>query len=302
MRLRIEELESVVAVAKRRSFRAAALDVGVSPTVLSQRIAAVEAKFGVRLFNRTTRSVSLTEAGTRFISEVGPAVARIHNAIDMVNDHRSLPAGVLRINMSVGAARRVFSPLLIAFSKHYPEIEVDLVTEDRPIDIVAEGYDAGVRPNNLIAKDMIALRLEPDQHFSIVGSPAYMDGRQPPLSPQDLLDHECIRSRMPSGAIDPWEFDVDRQTLKLDVRGRFTLDDGGLMLEAALSGVGLAYLSDWWTTEAVSKGKLQSFLGGYITPSTGLSLYYPSRRYQPAALLALTRFITDRYAGNRRHT
>jgi len=297
--MRIEELEAVIAVAKRRNFRAAALDVGASPTVLSQRIAAVEDKFGVRLFNRTTRSVSLTEAGRCFIDEVGPAVARINDAIDMVNDHRSLPAGVLRINMSVGAARRVFSPLLIAFSERYPQIEVDLVTEDRPIDIVAEGYDAGVRPNNLIAKDMIALRLEPDQHFSIVGSPSYLDGKHAPLTPEDLLHHECVRSRMPSGAVDPWQFDVDGRHLRLDVPGRFTLDDGGLMLEAALQGVGLAYLSDWWTTNAVREGKLLSFLGERISPLPGLSLYYPSRHYQPAALLALTRFITDDYSARR---
>ena len=288
----IVELEAAMAVARRRSFRAASSDLGVSPTALSQTIAGLEARLAVRLFNRTTRSVSPTNAGEQFLAEIEPAVGAINHAVETVNSHRDTPAGSLRINSSVGAARRILSPIILEFVRLYPEMQVDLVTEDRPIDIVAEGFDVGVRPGDTVPADMIAVHLEePIQRSAVVGSPDYFEGRVVPETPQDLLHHTCIRARNPSGSMYRWEFEQDSRVITLDVPGQLTLDDASLMLEAALAGMGLAYLADWWTSESVHEGKLRRVLDGFIPPSAGLCLYYPSRRYQPAGLRALISFI-----------
>ena len=289
----LTELEAAMAVARRRSFRAASSDLGVSPTVLSQTIAGLEARLGVRLFNRTTRSVSPTSAGEEFLAEVEPAVGAINHAVETVNTHRDKPVGSLRINSSVGAARRILSRIILEFVRLYPDMQVDLVTEDRPIDIVAEGFDAGVRPGDTVPADMIAVHLEPIQGSAVVGSPAYFEGRAAPETPQDLLRHTCIRSRNPSGGMDRWEFEQNGRVITFDVPGRLTLDDASLMLEAALAGTGLAYLADWWIDKSVREGKLRRVLDGFIPSSAGLCLYYPSRRYQPAGLRALISFIQD---------
>jgi DNA-binding transcriptional LysR family regulator len=288
----IVELEAAMAVARRRSFRAASSDLGVSPTALSQTIAGLEARLGVRLFNRTTRSVSPTNAGEQFLAEVEPAVGAINHAVETVNSHRDKPAGSPRISSSVGAARRILSPIILEFVRLYPEMQVDLVTEDRPIDIVAEGFDVGVRPGDTVPADMIAVHLEePIQRFAVVGSPDYFEGRAAPETPQDLLHHTCIRARNPSGSMYRWEFEQDGRVITLDVPGQLTLYDGGLTLEAALAGMGLAYLAEWWISESVHEGKLRRVLDGFIPPSAGRCLYYPSRRYQPAGLRALISFI-----------
>jgi DNA-binding transcriptional LysR family regulator len=281
----IVELEAAMAVARRRSFRAASSDLGVSPTALSQTIAGLEARLGVRLFNRTTRSVSPTNAGEQFLAEVEPAVGAINNAVETVNSHRDRPAGSLRINSSVGAARRILSPIILEFVRLYPEMQVDLVTEDRLIDIVAEGFDVGVRPCDTVPADMIAVHLEePIQGFAVVGSPDYFEGRAAPETPQDLLHHTCIRWRKPSGSMYRWEFEQDNRVITLDVPGQLTLEDESLILEAALAGMGLACLSEWCISESVHEGKLRRVLDGLIPPRAGLCLYYPSRRYQPAGL------------------
>jgi DNA-binding transcriptional LysR family regulator len=248
---------------------------------------------GVRLFNRTTRSVSPTNAGEQFLAEVEPAVGAINHAVETVNSHRDKPAGSLRINSSVGAARRILSPIILEFVRLYPEMQVDLMTEDRPIDIVAEGFDAGVRPGDTVPADMIAVRLEPMQASAVVGSPAYFEGRVAPETPQDLLHHTCIRARMPSGGMYRWQFEQDGRVVTLDVPGQLTLDDASLMLEAALAGMGLTYLAEWWIGESVREGKLRRVLDGFTPSSAGLCLYYPSRRYQPAGLRALIAFIED---------
>jgi DNA-binding transcriptional LysR family regulator len=289
----IVELEAAMAIARRRSFRAASSDLGVSPTALSQTIAGLEARLGVRLFNRTTRSVSPTRAGDQFLAEIEPAVGAINHAVETVNTHRDRPAGSLRINSSVGAARRILSPIILEFVRLYPDIQVDLVTEDRPIDIVAEGFDAGVRPGDTVPADMIAVRLEAAQRFAVIGSPAYFEGRGAPETPQDLLHHTCIRARNPSGSMYRWEFEQDGRVITLDVPGQLTLDEESLTLEAALAGTGLAYQAEWWIGESVREGKLRRVLDRFIPSSAGLCLYYPSRQYQPAGLRALIAFIED---------
>jgi DNA-binding transcriptional LysR family regulator len=289
----ITELEAAIAVARRRSFRAASADLGVSRTALSQTIAGLEARLGVRLFNRTTRSVSPTDAGEQFLAEVEPAVGAINHAVEAVNSYREKPAGTLRINSSVGAARRILSPIILEFLRLYPEMQVDLVTEDRPIDIVAEGFDAGIRPGDTVPGDMIAVHLEPKQGFAVVGSPAYFAVKAVPETPEDLLQHVCIRARMPSGSIYRWEFEQDGRVITLDVPGQLTLDDASLTLEAAVAGTGLAYLAEWWIGESIREGKLRRVLDGFTPSSEGLALYYPSRRYQPAGLRALISFIEE---------
>ena len=289
----ILELEAAMAVARRRSFRAASSDLGVSPTALSQTIAGLEARLSVRLFNRTTRSVSLTQAGQQFLAEIEPAVGAINQAVETVNTHRDKPAGSLRINSSAGAARRILAPIILEFVRFYPDMQVDLVTEDCPIDIVAEGFDAGVRPGDTVPADMIAVHLEPAQRFAVVGAPTYFEDRATPKTPQDLLTHTCIRARMPSGGMYRWEFEQDGRMITLDVPGQLTLDDASLTLEAALAGAGLAYLAEWWIGESVCDGRLHRVLESFIPTSAGLCLYYPSRRYQPAGLRALISFIEE---------
>jgi DNA-binding transcriptional LysR family regulator len=289
----ITELEAAMAVARRRSFRAASADLGISPTALSQTIAGIEARLGVRLFNRTTRSVSPTHAGEQFLAAVEPAVEAINHAVERINTHREKPMGSLKINSSVGAARRILTPIILEFVRRHPDMRVDLVTEDRPIDIVAEGFDAGVRAGDTVPADMIAVQLQPVQGSAVVGSPAYFKGRTAPRTPQDLLRHTCIRTRMPSGSLYRWEFEEHGRAFTLDVPGRLTLDDAGLMLEAALAGTGLVYLADWWTDRSVREKKLRRVLDGFIPSSAGLCLYYPSRRYQPAGLRALISFIQE---------
>jgi DNA-binding transcriptional LysR family regulator len=181
----------------------------------------------------------------------------------------------------------------LEFVRLYPDMQVDLVTEDRPIDIVAEGFDAGVRPGHTVPADMIAVQLESAQHFSVVGSPAYFERRTAPETPQDLLHHICIRARMPSGSMYRWEFEQDGRGITLEVHGQLTLDDASLTLEAALAGAGLAYLAEWWIGESVRDGKLWRVLDGFTPSSAGLCLYYPSRRYQPAGLRALIDLIRE---------
>jgi DNA-binding transcriptional LysR family regulator len=282
----LADLEAIVAIARRGSFRGAARELDVSPTALSHAIASVEAGLGVRLFHRTTRSVSLTAAGHAFVAEITPALGVIRSAIDGVNRHRETPTGVLRINSSSNAARQVLAPVVFEFLRRFTEMKVDLVVEDRLIDIVAEGFDAGVRLGDTVPADMIAVPLGREQDFAVVGAPDYFIGRKPPTTPDELLGHDCIRARLPSGALFRWEFLGGGEPFNVDVPGRLTLDNADLMLEAARAGLGLAYSWRWLAAEDLAAGWLMEVLAGW-TPSYGrLRLYYPSRKYVPAGLRA----------------
>lgn len=280
------ELEAVLAVARHRSFRAASTELGVSTSALSHAVAALEERIGVRLFNRTTRSVSLTEAGTQFVDSIAPALSTIRVAIEQAGRHRDTPSGTLRINTSAGAAKQVM-PLLMEFLKRYPAMKLDLVTEGRLIDIVVEGFDAGIRLTESVPQDMIAVAFGQAQRFAVVGSPDYFDKNPKPLAPTDLAAHACIRSRMPSGAIYRWEFARHGETLAVDVKGMLTLDEPSLMLQAAREGLGLAYLTEWNVAADLASGTLQRVLEDWTPPFDGLCLYYPGRRHVPAALRAL---------------
>jgi DNA-binding transcriptional LysR family regulator len=288
---RMIELAAAVAVAKRRSFRAAAAELGLSPTTLSKTISELEARLGVRLFHRTTRSVAPTAAGEAFVAQVAPALGTINEATEAVNQHRASPAGLLRINTSAGAARQILAPIIFEYLQRYPEMSVEIVTEGRLIDIVKDGFDAGFRLAESVPGDMIAVPLGPQQRLIVVGSPAYFKTRKRPKAPRDLLDHDCIRMRLPSGGVYRWEFERRDEAMTLDVTGRLTLDESDLIHEAAVAGFGLAYLSTWWAEKDVAAGRLVQVLDDWTPSFPGLCLYYPGRRHVPAGLRALIDLI-----------
>ncbi|WFU06246.1 LysR family transcriptional regulator (plasmid) [Rhizobium sp. CB3171] len=287
------ELEAIIAVARRGSFRAAAVELGMSPTALSHAVAGLETRLGVRLFNRTTRSVSLSAAGEQFVATVAPALSDIHGAMEAANSHRDTPAGILRINSSVGAARQILTPIVLEYLKRYPDMRLDLVTEARMIDIVADSFDAGIRTMDTVPKDMIAVPFGPPLRYAVVGSPAYFEAHPKPGKPQDLMQHCCIRARLPSGALYRWEFEKQGEVLTLDVPGSLTLDEPTLILEAAREGAGLAYLSEWSTAADIAAGRLVRILEDWTPALPGLCLYYPSRRLLPAGLRALVDLIHE---------
>jgi DNA-binding transcriptional LysR family regulator len=294
MKSGLTELEAVLAVSRQRSFRAAATELGMSTSALSHTIAALESRIGVRLFNRTTRSVSLSEAGEQFVAAVAPALVAIHGAIEQASTHHHSPTGTLRINTSAGAAHQIMTPIILEYLRRYPEMKVEIVTEGRLIDVVLEGFDAGIRLAELVPKDMIAVRFGPRQRMMVVGSPAYLAKSSPPRSPADLSTHRCIRIRLPNGAIYRWEFERRGESINVDVEGTLTLDDPVLMLEAARAGLGLAYMSEWNVASDLAAGTLQCVLKDWTPPFDGLCLYYPGRRHVPARLRALVELIRER--------
>jgi len=287
----LAELDAVVAVSRRGNFRAAALELGMSSSALSHAVAGLEARLGVRLFNRTTRSVSFSAAGEQFVAEVAPALLQIRGAMEAVNVHRDTPAGTLRINTSVGAARMILTPLILEYLKRYPEMRVDLVTEGRLIDIVVDGYDAGIRIQEAVPRDMIAVPIGGPVRSVVVGSPAYFEGREKPQVPLDLLKHECVRARMASGAIYHWEFERRGEEMAIDAPGRLSLDEMALLLEAVRAGVGLGYLSEWTVADDIAAGRLIQVLDDWTPAYPGLCLYYPGRRHVPAGLRAFIDLI-----------
>lgn len=293
MRDNVSEYEAIVALARTSNFRAAAADLGMSPSALSHTIAAVEARLGVRLFNRTTRSVSLTEAGEQFVAGVAPALADIRDAVEAVNAHRETPRGTLRLNTSVGAAKQ-FMPTVLEYTRRYPEMKVDIVTENRLVDIVAGGFDAGIRLTEYLPQDMISVPLGDRQQMIVVASPDYLTRHGIPKSPADLMAHNCIRMRMPGGNIYAWEFERRGESVNLDVPGRLTLDEPGLMIDAVLAGTGVAFMNHWNVEDYIADGRLVQVMEEWTPPFPGLCLYYPGRRHLPASLKALIDLIRER--------
>ena len=294
----LDDLQAVSALATHRSFRGAAGELGMSPSALSHAIASLEQRMGVRLFNRTTRSVSLSEAGEQFLARVRPALREIAEAMEGVNRFRDTPTGTLRINTSAGAARMVLSPIVLRFLQRYPDMRVDLVTEDRLVDIVAEGFDAGIRLGELVPQDMIAVPCTPELRFVVVGSPDYFRDHPRPKTPADLLTHTCIRTRVPAGAPYRWEFERRGETLNVEVDGPLMLDQSSLMINAALAGMGLAYVSEWEALAELSDGHLVKVLEDWTPPFPGLALYYPGHRHVPAGLRAFVEVVREAM-GNR---
>jgi DNA-binding transcriptional LysR family regulator len=287
-RLGLNELEAVLAVARRASFRQAAIDLDVSTTALSNTIAKLEASLETRLFNRTTRSVSLTEAGAMYLQQVGPALQDVRAALEAVRSHNAGPAGVLRINAFASAARAALLPLVLAFLQRYPKVHIDLVTEGRLVDIVADGFDLGVRAENLVPSDMIVISLGQPQRYAVVGSPAYFAQHGRPRSPADLLTHQCIRIRLPNGAIYPWYFERAGEVTRLDVTGQLTLDEPSVAKAVVQEGVGLGFFMQQDVQAELETGQFERVLEEWTPPRDNLCLYYPNRRNPSAALKAFT--------------
>jgi len=282
----LNDLDAVLAIARKGSFRAAALDLGMSTTALSNALGKLEATLGVRLFNRTTRSVSPTDAGRLFVERAGPALQDIHGAMEAVRSQQATPSGTLRINAFATAAREILSPLVLEFLRRHPQVHVDLVTEGRLVDIVAEGFDLGVRASDLVPTDMIAVSLGRPQRYAVVGSPAYFEKHKRPRVPPDLVDHPCIRVRLPNGALYRWQFEKRGQAAQIDVDGPITLDEASLARTAVLEGMGLGFFMERDVRADMETGRLIRVLEDWTPPRTGLSLYYPGRRNPSAALRA----------------
>ncbi len=287
------ELNAVAAISAHRSFRAAATELGISPSALSHAIAGLEKRLGVRLINRTTRSVSLSEAGERFLARVSPALREIAGAMEDVNAFRDTPTGTLRINFKERAGHQILRPVVARYLRRYPDMQVELTVEGRPIDIVAEGFDAGIRLAESVPQDMVSVPCGPETRFIVVGAPCYFERRSIPRSPADLLAHECIRRRMPGGKLYRWEFEKRGEEMALDVPGRLTLDNDSLMVEAAVEGLGLAFVSDFWVADQLAAKSLQAVLEDWTPPFPGLCLYYPGHRHMTAGLRAFVDLIRD---------
>jgi DNA-binding transcriptional LysR family regulator len=287
------ELEAVTTVARTGGFRAAARELGMSSSALSHAIATLEERLGVRLFNRTTRSVVLSPAGEQFVAEVGPALAAIDGAIENLGEHGMEPTGTLRLNMALGAARMFLQPLILEYCRRYPRVEVEIATEGALVDVIGQGFDAGIRLAEAVPTDMIAVPIVRSIRSVVVGSAQYFTGRALPKAPNDLLRHRCIRARLRSGQIYKWEFEQGDQKVQIDVAGSLTLDESSLMREAALGGAGLTYIGADSVAEDVAAGRLIVVLEDWTPPYPGLSLYFAGRRYIPARLRALIDLIRE---------
>lgn len=239
---------------------------------------------GVRLFNRSTRSVVLSAAGEQFVASVGPALEAIRNAVEHVDEHRAEATGTLRINTSVGATRMVLTPLILEYMRRNPQMAVEIVTEGALVDVNAKGFDAGIRIREAVPPDMVVVPIGDSIRPTIVGSVEYFRRHGRPELPADLQNHMCIRARMASGAIYRWEFERRGESFALDVPGKLVLDDSDLMLRAARDGAGLAYLNEWQVADDIAEGRLEQVLADWTPPYPGLCLYYPGRRNLPAKL------------------
>ncbi len=296
----LKELEAVVAIVRRGTFRAAAVDLGMSTTALSHTVNRLEAGLGVRLFNRTTRSVSLTDAGRLYMQQVAPSLQDIYAALESVRSQSETPSGTIRINAAPFAARTIISPFVLKFLRSYPEMNVDLVTEGKMVDIVNDGFDLGVRVAGLVPSDMIAVSLGRPQRHAVVGSPDYFQRHPKPMVPPDLLHHRCIRIRLPDGSLFRWRFEKDDQPVHVDVRGPITLDEASLVRTAVLEGTGLGYTMEQEVLADIEAGRLLRVLEDWTPPYPGLCLYYPGRRNLSAgvrAFLDLARELSRRTDG-----
>ena len=290
MKSSLTELDAVLVVARCGKFRTAAIELGVSTTALSNAVGKLERTLGVRLFNRTTRSVSLTEAGQQFVAQVAPAMRDIHEAMDVVRSRQATPSGTLRINAFPTAAREIFSALVLPFVREHPQVHIDVVTEGRMVDVVAGGFDFGVRSADRVPVDMIAVPLGRARRNVVVGSPTYLEAHGMPMVPQDLLNHACLRVRLPNGAIYRWPFEKEGQSVHIDVEGALTLDEAGLARTAALASLGLTLAMESDVREDIEAGRLVRVLDDWTPDLSPLSLYYPSRRNPTAAFKAFIDF------------
>jgi DNA-binding transcriptional LysR family regulator len=283
----LDDLLAFLAVGRERSFTKAAAKLGVSQSALSHTIRELEARLGLRLLTRTTRSVSPTEAGERLMRTVGPRFEEIEAELAAVSELREKPAGTIRISATEYATSAVLLPKLAKLLREYPDIKVEIISDYGLTDIVTERFDAGVRSGEQVAKDMIAVRIGPDMRMAVVGAPSYFRNRSEPKKPQELIEHNCINLRLPThGGLYAWEFEKGDHELRVRVEGQTVFNMTTQMLNAALAGLGLAYVPEGLVQPHINKGRLKRVLEGWCPPYPGYHLYYPSRR-QPSAAFVL---------------
>lgn len=295
-RTNINDLSAFLAVARQRSFTRAAANLGVSQSALSHTIRGLEARLGVRLLTRTTRNVTTTDAGERLLQTIGPRLDEIDAELAALSELRDRPAGNFRITATEHAAATVILPALERLLPAHPDIHVEVVVDYGLTDIVAERYDAGIRFGGTVAKDMIAVPVGPDLRMMAAASPAYFADRPKPLTPQDLTAHNCINMRLPTyGALYAWEFDdKDGRELRVRVDGQLVFNSGDLIIEAAMKGLGIAFLPDIMLRAHVDRGDLVPVLTDWCAPFAGYHLYYPSRRQLSPAFSLLIEAMRHR--------
>ncbi|MGO7367499.1 LysR family transcriptional regulator [Rhizobium ruizarguesonis] len=289
----LADLRALSAIVTHRSFRKAADELGLSPSTLSHLMRSLEANMGVRLLNRTTRSVAATEAGERLVARLTPLFRDFDLALEEVNEFRGHPSGTLKINTSEIAARVLLDAAVPTFLIRYPDMSLDLVTDNRLVDVVADGFDAGIRLRESVPLDMIAVEFGGDTRFVAVASPAYLAAHPAPQTPDALKSHACIRFRLPSGKLFRWEFEKHGHELVVDVPGVLTLDHVELMAQAATKGLGIAYVSDRTARPFLESGALVTVLDDWCPAIPGLCLYYPGHRHVPQGLRAFITVLTE---------
>lgn len=286
------ELSAFMAVVQARSFRDAARRMAITPSALSRSIGRLETRLGMRLLNRTTRSMSLTEAGASLQARLGPVLADLDNAVRETAAMQESPVGNIRLNLPKLAADLIITPLLTRFAEKHPSIRFELTIDDGLSDIVAEGYDAGIRIGERVARDMVAIRLTPEYRIAVVGSPAYFAGRSKPETPYDLRTHSCLNYRWAqTGQRYRWHFDSPDGPLEVDVDGPLVVNDTGVIRDAALGGLGLACLPEATLAPYIESGALVRVLEPWCRPFAGFYLYHPSRNRTPPPLRALIDFL-----------
>ena len=280
-------LAAFMAVAEERSFTRAAKQLNISTSGLSHAIRRLEEQIGVRLLTRTTRSVSTTDAGEQLLAQLRPALADIQGTLTQLSGMQLKPVGRVRLLCPRHAAKTVLAHKLGQFARDYPDVELDVTTDDSRVDLVAAGYDAGIQFGEFIAQDMVAVRVSPDFRPAVVGARSYFESHPAPASPRDLLQHRCIRFRHRGESVYKWELDKDDQSLAIAVNGSLILDEVELVIQAALDGAGLAWVTEDRVAAHLASGALVKVLEDWCPPFPGFFLYYPSRKQQPAALAAL---------------
>jgi DNA-binding transcriptional LysR family regulator len=288
------EVTALVAVIEHKSFASAARQLGLSPPRVSELVRSLEERLGVRLVERTTRSVAPTEAGERLLVRLRPVLDEYQAALESMNDFRTKPAGTLRLNVAPAATDLVLSPVIPRFLAHYPEINLDICTDGQQTDIVAERFDAGIRPGERIEKDMIAVRVSGELPFVVVAAPSYIEQHGAPKTPQDLKGHNCIRFRVPTGSLFPWRFSMNGHVFEAHVQGSLISNDGALAQRAAAGGAGLLYTALPYAASDLAEGRVVALLTEWAAPPlAGLFLYYPSRRQIRPPLKALVDFLRN---------
>ena len=280
----LDDLAAFAAVARERSFTKAAAKLGLSQSALSQTIRQLEARLGVRILTRTTRSVAPTEAGERLLRVVAPRFEEIESELVSLRELRQKPAGTVRITATEFAIDTILLPKLTPVMRENPDLKVELIVDYGLSNIVSERYDAGVRSGEQVAKDMIAVRIGPDMRMAVVGAPSYFKDREEPKKPQDLIAHNCINLRLPThDSLYAWEFEKGNRDLKVRVEGQLTCNGAAQLLNGALAGLGLAYVPEGMVEAPIAKGRLKRVLADWCPPFSGYHLFYPSRRQSSAA-------------------